>query len=187
MRKRQNGECNIRNFKRFLFGMSPDIPAFKVRFLQVTLNFELEVNYYISSRYSNSNFAHSFDIHRPTNIAKSINFSRMVSLWFALSCKCSIDTLKSDQWIPIWYAKFCLEYPLLIFIYFNSKFKFTCKNRDFECRYNRTYSEKKEEEKTPYRISNITFAMLPFSIPSWVLWSQFSLTRPSDLLQNGSF
>ena len=27
--KRQNGECNVRN-KRFLFGMSPDVPAFKV-------------------------------------------------------------------------------------------------------------------------------------------------------------
>ena len=28
--KRQNGECNVRNFRRFLFGMSPDVPAFKV-------------------------------------------------------------------------------------------------------------------------------------------------------------
>ena len=39
--KRQNGECNVRKFRRFLFGMSPDVPAFKVRVLQVTLNFEL--------------------------------------------------------------------------------------------------------------------------------------------------
>ena len=31
-----------RNTRQFLFGMSPDIPAFKVRVLQVTLNFELE-------------------------------------------------------------------------------------------------------------------------------------------------
>ena len=30
MRKRQNGECNVRNFWRLLFGMSSDIPAFKV-------------------------------------------------------------------------------------------------------------------------------------------------------------
>ena len=28
--KRQNGECNVRNFRRFLFGMSPVVPAFKV-------------------------------------------------------------------------------------------------------------------------------------------------------------
>ena len=30
LRKRQNGECNVRNFRRFLFGKSPDVPAFKV-------------------------------------------------------------------------------------------------------------------------------------------------------------
>ena len=24
-----NGECNVRNFRRFLFGMSPDIPGLK--------------------------------------------------------------------------------------------------------------------------------------------------------------
>ena len=28
--KRQNGECNVRNFRRFFFGMSPDVPAFKI-------------------------------------------------------------------------------------------------------------------------------------------------------------
>ena len=29
--KRQHGECNNRNFRGFLFGMSPDVPAFKAR------------------------------------------------------------------------------------------------------------------------------------------------------------
>ena len=29
--KRQNGDCNVRNFRWFLFGMSPGVPAFKVR------------------------------------------------------------------------------------------------------------------------------------------------------------
>ena len=28
---RQNGECNFINFRQFLFGMSPHVPAFKVR------------------------------------------------------------------------------------------------------------------------------------------------------------
>ena len=28
--RRQNGKCNVRNFRRFLFGMSPDVLAFKV-------------------------------------------------------------------------------------------------------------------------------------------------------------
>ena len=40
--QRQTDECNVRNTRQFLFGMSPDIPAFKVLVLQVTLNFELE-------------------------------------------------------------------------------------------------------------------------------------------------
>ena len=29
-KKRQNGECNVRNFRRFFIGMSSDVPAFKV-------------------------------------------------------------------------------------------------------------------------------------------------------------
>ena len=30
-KQKQNGECNVRNLRRFLFGMSADVPAFKVR------------------------------------------------------------------------------------------------------------------------------------------------------------
>ena len=30
MIKRQNGECNGRHFRQFLFGFSPDVMAFKV-------------------------------------------------------------------------------------------------------------------------------------------------------------
>ena len=26
MRKKENGDCNIRNFREFLFGMNPDVP-----------------------------------------------------------------------------------------------------------------------------------------------------------------
>ena len=39
--KRQNGDCNVRNFRRFLFGMrlDVDVPAFKVRVLTSDLNF----------------------------------------------------------------------------------------------------------------------------------------------------
>ena len=112
----------------------------------------------------------------------------MVSLW-CLLCKCSIYTLKSDQWITIWWAKFELECLLMISIYFNSIFKVTCKNGDFECQYIRTHSEEKSSE-----ISNITFAILPFShqniltkLPSWVLWSLLLLVKISDALQNSSF
>ena len=44
--KRQSGKCSVRHFRRFLFDMSPDVQAFKVRILQVTLNFELGGNEY---------------------------------------------------------------------------------------------------------------------------------------------
>ena len=77
---------NVKNFKLFT-SMSPDVPSFKVRVLQVTLNFELELMNIRSSRHSNSNFSHSFDFHRLTNFANSINLSWMVSLWCALLCK----------------------------------------------------------------------------------------------------
>ena len=87
------------------------------------------------------NFSHSLDFHCLIYFAKSINLSWMVTLWCELLCKCSINTLKSDQWITIWWVKFELECLLLIFIYFNSIFKVTCKNGIFVCQYIRTHSE----------------------------------------------
>ena len=42
MRKKQNGDCNIRNFRRFLYGKISNVPAFKVRVVSSDLNFELE-------------------------------------------------------------------------------------------------------------------------------------------------
>ena len=51
--------------------------------------------------------------------------------------------MKSDQWITTWWAKFELECLLLIFIYFNLKFKVICKTRHFEWRYIRTHIEEK--------------------------------------------
>ena len=47
----------------------------------------------------------------------------MVSLWCELLCELSMYTLRSDQLITKWWAKFELECLLLIFIYSNSKFK----------------------------------------------------------------
>ena len=83
----------------------------------------------------------------------------MVSLWCELFCKLSIHTVKSDQWIEKWWATFELECLLLISIYSNSKFKVTCKkNADFEFRFIRTRTE-----EISSKISNITFAILPFS------------------------
>ena len=41
--KKVNGECNVRNFGRFLFGMSPNVPKFKVHsFTSDGVEFELE-------------------------------------------------------------------------------------------------------------------------------------------------
>ena len=42
--KRQNGKCNVRNFRLFLFVMSPDELAFKVRILTSDFKFRIGVN-----------------------------------------------------------------------------------------------------------------------------------------------
>ena len=100
-------------------------------------------------------------------------------LWCELLCKVSIYTLKSDQWITIWWEKFELQCLLLD----------TCKNGDFEYQYIRTHSE----EKTS-KISNITFPILQLphqnvlpKLPTWVSWNLLFLIKPSDMLQDVSF
>ena len=47
MTKKQDGECNVRNFRRFSLGVSSDVLEFIVPVLQVTLNFKFEVNEYL--------------------------------------------------------------------------------------------------------------------------------------------
>ena len=37
--KRQNSEFNVTNFRQFFFGMSSDVPAFKVRVFASDLEF----------------------------------------------------------------------------------------------------------------------------------------------------
>ena len=71
MRKRQNGKCNVRNFWQvFSWVMSFDVPAFKVCIF--ASDFELEyIN--ISSRHSNSNFAHHIIIHWSLSIRCKLN------------------------------------------------------------------------------------------------------------------
>ena len=70
--------------------------------------FELEYMN-ISSRHSNSNFAHSFYFYCLMHFAKCIDLWWVVFLWCELLSKLSIYTLKSDQWITISWAKFELE------------------------------------------------------------------------------
>ena len=51
MQRKQNGDFNVWNFRRFLFGVSPDLPT-KFEFLLLPLDFyELEL-IDISSRHS---------------------------------------------------------------------------------------------------------------------------------------
>ena len=91
----------------FLFGMSPDKPTFKVRVFTSDFIFWIELMN-ISSKHSNSNFAHSFDFHCLANIAKNIHLWWMVSkfgaifltihspfciFFFALNC---------FNWLPPW-------------------------------------------------------------------------------------
>ena len=139
-------------------------------------------------KHSNSDFAYSFDFHCLTNFAKKHLFVVKVSLYCELLCKLSIYTLKSDQWKTIWWAKIELECLPLIFIYSNSKFKVTCKNADFECRYFRTHTEEKPSENFKHYIRLFAFFSWKTStkLPSWVLWRLPLLTKASYVLQNGS-
>ena len=65
--KRQNDKCNVRHF-RFLFGMSPDVSAFKVRAV-FSSDFKIWFGV-IEYSHSNSNFAHPFDFDCLINFAK---------------------------------------------------------------------------------------------------------------------
>ena len=80
-----------------------------------------------------------------TNLGKSTALWCMVSFWYELLCNVLIYTSKTDQWITMWWPKLQLEYLLLLSIYFNLKFKVTCKNGDFECRYTITHSVEKRQ------------------------------------------
>ena len=107
----------------------------------------------------------------------------IISIWLLK------DRGMGSAYVTIMVSNIWVGMSILIFIYSNSKFKVTCKNTDFEFWYIRTHTVEKSS-----KISNITFSILPFSykntltkLPSWVLWSLLLLTKPSDVLQNGSF
>ena len=115
--------------------MCPDIPTFKVRVFRSDLKFEIQVNWFVVDMYSYSNFSSSFDFHCLYQLWKRYQF---VVDGFSI-CGLSIYTLRSDQWITMWWAKFELECLLLYsFTSMKNKFKVTCKNGDFECQHIRT-------------------------------------------------
>ena len=123
----------------------------------------------ISRRHLYSNFAHSFDFKSLTKFAKSINLWWMVSQWCELLCNLSIYTLKSDQWIPTWWAKFEFECLKLSYIYFNSKFKVTCM----------PIHQNSFRRKKTSKISNIIFCIffrikIPLKLPPWYFEIYFS-------------
>ena len=122
MRGKQNGDFSASNFRWFLFGMCSDVPMVKNLFLLFTSKFWIGVNGYCNT-HAKSDFAQSFDVRWLTNFAKGIDLLCNSSFWFVPSCKHPIYTIKCDQWIPLWWAKFELECLLIMFIHFNSNFK----------------------------------------------------------------
>ena len=130
MRRKHNVIFNILYFRRFLFFlcMSPDVPTVKVHVL--TINFK---NWTLVGH-----FAHFFYFHRLTNFVKCLNLLCKASLWCEILRKRPIYTSQSNRWIPLLWANE-LERLLIIFIYFNSKFKVTCN----ECRCIKSHSEEK--------------------------------------------
>ena len=111
MKRKQNGDVYVWNFW-LLFVWVPMYQQSKSAFLLVTLNFELE-QMDISNRHSPSDFAHSFVFYCLSNFGKGINLSSKACV---LLRKHPIYTSKRDRWIPLWWAKFELEFLLTIFI-----------------------------------------------------------------------
>ena len=84
----------------------------------------------------------------------------MVSLWCELLCKLSIYTLKSDQWITIWWGKFELKW-YLIYSFILKNFKIQShlqKRRNFNTGISKLIPKKTKSSK----ISNTTSAILLF-------------------------
>ena len=113
--------------------MSSDVLALEVHVFTSDFEFWIGGNELVSSRHSNSNFAFLIVIH---------HFSR---------CKLKVYMIthitEEKPSMTNWY----------MFIYSTSKFKVTCKNKNFECCYIRTHTKEK-----PSKISDITFAIMPF-------------------------
>ena len=143
----------------------------------------------ISSRHSNSNFAHSFDFIALLSLRKVSTCRGWFIFDVSLLCTRSMYTLKSAQWITIimvnkiWVGMSTTNILLLQF-----KSQSHLQNGDYKCRYSRTHSKEKASE-----IFNITFAILSFcyqntltKLPSSVLWSLLLLIKPLDALQNDS-
>ena len=112
-----------------------------------------------------------------------------LSLWYELLCNLSIYTMKTDQWITIQWAKSELECLLLIFICFNSNFKFTLQKWRLGMPVNQNSFRRKNITKNCI----ITFTILHFSHQNaliksspWVLWKLLFLMKVSDMLQDGS-
>ena len=88
----------------------------------------------ISSRHSNSNFAHPFDFHCLTSFVKKYQF--LFGVTYNVNCRFTTWKVTNGCW-----AKFELEYLLLIFFYSNSNSNVTCKNANFNCWFIRMHTE----------------------------------------------
>ena len=85
---------------------------------------------HISHSHTYTYFAHSIDFFCLTNFEKkNTNLSGTVSLWYESWCWFLFAPFWNNQWITKWWAKFKLEYLLLICTYSNAKFIVICKPR----------------------------------------------------------
>ena len=142
MRKRQNGECNVRNFRRFslrneFWCTGIESPRFckwlwilncSKWMLVVGIPTKILLTKLLSIDHSSGCKLKVCE----TIYDKLIYFAKLVRRW------------KSREW-----AQFELQ-CLLLFIYANSKFKITCINKAFECRYIRTHTKEKLSKISPF-------------------------------------
>ena len=128
--------------------MSSDTPAFKFKFLQMTLNFELmKWTLLVVPTQLLLTITLSIDIitlqneierlHTSTHQRETIH--RRWTLFRNKSQKSEQKLIKNG-------------YILLKSIYFNSKFKVTSRNPDFECRHIRTHIKKAKRNRLKFNI-----------------------------------
>ena len=91
-------------------------------------------------------FAHPIDFFCITNFEKNTNLSGMVSLWYGSWCWFVFAPFWNNQLITKWWAKFKLNYLLLICIYTSAKFMVICKPRTLSdgCEHSVQYRNRKK-------------------------------------------
>ena len=113
MRRKQNDDFKVWNFRRFLFGLSPDVPIVKVRVLTSDIVLLTLL---------------SFIVLQILRIGSICCARLLFGVCYYVNARFTPRRMTNVFHYGEQNLSF-MERLLLIFIYFNSKFKVTCKKR----------------------------------------------------------